>query len=276
MKKCGFTLVEALVAVAIFVVLGTLASAMYVQNVKNYKYIKVEKELTDDAQFIIERIEKEFQNSTIDYEEYYNKRVLDDAYGANYSKYGFEFYYNGTINTGQNPALGLGFTEDDWSLASAVCNPYEPGAPSCGGINEDYWMQNEFYLITGDGRFKTIFAVDAGALVYLRMKGVDDDNNGIAEKYYCVSDVNCNLLPLSPSRTEIKKLKFYISPLEDPYRAFAEQNLTVQMQPHVTIYLEVGPADENQGGLNKGKLPHLEIQTTLSSRVYNEVRSYKP
>lgn len=279
---------EALIAVSIFVVLGTLAGTMYVQNVKNYKGIRVEKELMADAQFIMERLSKEFQDSTIDYEEYYNRIVLEDDYGGydedtgeydNYGEYGKRFYNDDNINTGQNPPLGF-YSEDNQKDASAVCDPYNVDAQVTAGClavaDKDYWEQDALYLITGDGKEKKMFVWVGGKLEYLKMVGNDDENDGIMDSYTNSTETPSGLVPLSPSRTEIKKLKFYISPLEDPYRAFAEQNLTVQMQPHVTIYLEVGPAGDNQGGLNKDNLPHLEIQTTLSSRVYNEVKSYKP
>ena len=105
-KNKGFTLVEALIAISIFVILGTLTSTMYVFNVRNYNHIKAQKELVDDAQFIVERIAKELQSSTIDYEEYFNMVAGGGGgvYGDAYGDYAEAFYENG-VNTGQNPNL---------------------------------------------------------------------------------------------------------------------------------------------------------------------------
>lgn len=283
MTKKGFTLIEALIAVAIFVTVSTLSAMMYVNNMRNYKYIKVEKELLDDVQFIVERITKEFQNSTIDYEEYYNKLVKEDDPDYVYGTYGARFY-NGGVNTGQNPPLGTvpfgTFLESDWSKSCAFCDPYgKPGNLGCLLTSKDYWESTSLFMISGDGKEKTMFKFDDtsgnGKLLYLKMIGTDDDNNGIMESYANSSETP-DFVPLSPTRTDIKKLKFYVSPLEDPYKAFAENNLTVQIQPHVTLYIEAEPSAENQGGLNKQTLPKVSVQTTVSSRVYHEVPSYLP
>ncbi len=82
-------------------------------------------------------------------------------------------------------------------------------------------------------------------------------------------------IPISPLRTHVKDLKFYISPLEDPRKAFAESTVAdaVQQQPHVTIVMTLEPAHSELTNF-AGNPPSVTLQTTVSSRVYNEVTSF--
>jgi prepilin-type N-terminal cleavage/methylation domain-containing protein len=280
-KKKGFTLVEALIAITIFVILGTLISTVYVFNVRNYNQIKAQKELVDDAQFIVERIAKELQSSTIDYEEYFNMVALDGGsnYGDNYGNYATAFYSEG-INTGQNPNAGE-YISGEWDMSSAVCDTKFVDGESCGK-DIDYYKYDELYLISGDGSYKTMFkfAEIDGEFSYLKMNGIDGDGNGVMESFECAAETPCDgefpvdadFISLVSPRTEIVALKFFISPLEDPRKAFAEDRIEVQMQPHVTILLTVKPKDE--AGLLKSDVS-FTLQTTVSSRVQGEVFSYQ-
>ncbi|MBU1992769.1 MAG: prepilin-type N-terminal cleavage/methylation domain-containing protein [Patescibacteria group bacterium] len=279
MSKKGFTLVEALIAIAIFVIVGTLASSIYVYNVRNYKYIRVEKELADDAQFIVERIAKEFQDSTIDYEEYYSRYVMKaDGYGENYGLYAGRFYNNFGVNTGQNPPLGT-FDETSQMVSAATCDPQCEGGcdnHGCYVSDTDPWNYDELYMISGDGEYKTIFKFDYASgenlIKYLKLTGKDTDNDAVYDEF----EITQEEAILIPPRTSVEDLRFYIAPIEDPRKAYAEDNLSVQMHPHIMLYLALEPGEENQKGLDKERLPRFEVQTSLSSRVYHEVPSPIP
>ena len=82
-------------------------------------------------------------------------------------------------------------------------------------------------------------------------------------------------IPISPTRTNVVSLKFIVAPLEDPRKAFAETDtsLGIQQQPHVTVILTVQPSASVSSGFAED-LPTITVQTTITSRVYNEVRSY--
>jgi hypothetical protein len=82
-------------------------------------------------------------------------------------------------------------------------------------------------------------------------------------------------VPISPLRTTVTKLHFYIAPLEDPRKAFAETDpaLAIQQQPHVTIVMTLTPAASELTGYAETP-PSVTLQNTVSSRVYNEVKSY--
>ena len=151
-------------------------------------------------------------------------------------------------------------------------------------------------------------------LAMLELEGADDDSDGITETWvdtaggaptyyrdYCASGYDCDtptadytnqptrlhdgyttaaklykgFVPVSPQRTTITDLKFYISPLDDPRKAFAETDisLAIQQQPHVTVVMSLQPADSQLAAF-AGTPPTITLQNTITSRVYNDVRSY--
>ncbi len=147
-------------------------------------------------------------------------------------------------------------------------------------------------------------------LAILRLSGEDNDHDGKAEtwtacktdpanKLCCSKEFDCSNLPtpppgsgvlentlsfnaannfqgfiaISPSRTDVTAVKFYVAPLEDPHKAFAETTAGISEQPHVTIVLTVQPSKSVLQNFS-GVVPSITLQTTITSRVYNEVSSY--
>lgn len=72
---------------------------------------------------------------------------------------------------------------------------------------------------------------------------------------------------------EITNLKFIISPLEDPRKAFNENSESVQNQPHVTVLITIKAAHSELIGI-RGPAPEISLQTTVSSRILNEITSF--
>jgi len=139
----------------------------------------------------------------------------------------------------------------------------------------------------------------------VRLSGEDTDTDGITEKWYdaankyrdyCNSGYNCpttlddlddnldgsdgellynGFVPLTPLRTDITNLNFYVSPAEDPRKAFAETAPAegIQQQQHVTVVMSLTPAVSELEGFG-GNPPEITLQTTITSRTYNEVKSY--
>lgn len=146
------------------------------------------------------------------------------------------------------------------------------------------------------------------ALSMVRIQGVDADNDGIVETwvepsngtddgvFYCAPGYDCDLpapatlestlngtdpatrwkgfIPMSPLRSNIKSIHFYVSPIEDPRKAFAETDpaKAILQQPHVTVIMTLSPS-ASEAGTFGGNLPSITLQTTITSRVYNEVKS---
>lgn len=223
-------------------------------------------------------------------------------------------------NTGANPFSGKYLNAEDYK-ENAFCGnvSYAGNAGAargsanygeCGGDELPDSLaareQDELYLISSDGRKRTILAreriggTDAApifALSLLRLDGMDSNDDGIADKFICapqflcrgtqsvtgsparIADADCgapetitgelprnnredlgletgscdtedtafskDFIPISPLRINIKNLKFYISPSENPHYAFAET--AEQKQPLVTIVLTLEPNPENIG-----------------------------
>ena len=149
------------------------------------------------------------------------------------------------------------------------------------------------------------------ALALLRLTGEDEDNDGIREQwascssdpqnpFCCSKDFSCpaglpsgsgtqgplestlsfnpvdnyqGFVPISPTRSDVIALDFFVAPLEDPRKAFAEDSVDIQQQPHVTIMITVQPARSVLQNYTD-TVPQITLQTTLTSRVYNEVKSF--
>jgi len=344
--KKAFTLIEVLIASSIFVMVAALGSTIFMNISVSERKTSLMNGIYEDARVITEQLSREIRNSTIDYEEYYSMKVLDaQFYGINRGCYGSRFYDpgmfydNGTEspklgsnpenlgvesitdtaatttvafplsidkNTGQNP---WDSASETGSEANAFCKPTE--LPSCAD------PQTELYLISADGREKTIIAKqliigEDSALSMVRMTGLDKDTNGIIDIFTCSPGYFCppsnpavdfkhpegilalsysdiflpekmdetqfsvttsSFVPISPFRSNIKDLKFIISPTEDPYKAFAEG--LVQYQPYVTIMLTLTPSEKERGNYS-GTPPEVTIQTTVSTGVRQKIATYPP
>lgn len=212
------------------------------------------------------------------------------------------------VNTGQNPYIQPAVISTD---ANALCDSDNHGNTSCLLTSAEVNLeQSQLFLINPEGKEKTYIGrkqVNSSpvehAVALLRLTGEDADTDGIAEKWYdttnkwrdycnagydcptSVTDLNTNLtgtgglyegfVPFTPLRTDVTQLRFYISPVEDPRKGFAETDPAeeIQQQPHVTIIMTVKPADSELQGF-AGNPPEVTIQTTITSRTYNEVKSY--
>ena len=198
--------------------------------------------------------------------------------------------------------------------ADAFCDVSYAAASSCGDANEGLQHELYLIDSKGAQKtifaLKNISGTSDRVLAMLRLDGEDYDKDGIIEKwtqcsknfFCCASGFNCpnslaqvmpsgpegplestrvsngtdnyiGFVPISPSRTNIESVSFYIAPLEDPRKAFAEDSPDIQQQPHVTVILTVKPAQSVLKNYN-GVVPTITLQTTITSRIYNEVKSY--
>ncbi len=343
-KKSGFTLSEVVIASIIFMMVSVIGMTVFVNINRTQQKISLENAIYEDGRFMMERISREIKQNTVDYEEYYNRLVLENSqYGEQHGCYANNFYNPGSnglgalcsvpagadpkvtpgcvinkatldYHTGKNPYAGQGTAED---RANAFCDDVN-GASSCPATPElmaNLQQQTELFLLSPDGSQKTFLArkliQDLGggnreyALSLLKIRGADADLDGIIEQwydvgpprnFYCASGFECpdtytnldetldgtveatryeGFVPISPLRTTIKDLRFYVSPLEDPTKAFAESDPVdaIQQQPHITVLLTLSPAESELKNYS-GDVPTVTLQTTISSRVYNEVKSY--
>lgn len=146
----------------------------------------------------------------------------------------------------------------------------------------------------------------------MRMSGRDFDQNGVIDVFSCDEEFNClddagvidaaieypfeelpedlrlaqlndlqkpldinttQFVPISPLRTTIKDLQFIVRPVDNPYRAYSEDNQ--QLHPTVTIVMTVGLAQEVAAEY-PGELPDITVQTTVAVGVNEDIVSYPP
>ena len=86
-------------------------------------------------------------------------------------------------------------------------------------------------------------------------------------------DPNSQFMPITPLRSNIKNLKFIVTPLEDPYKAYSEVDM--QKHPSVTILLTIDLSEEAKKDF-PGDFEPLTVQTTVSAGVIGKIDTYPP
>lgn len=188
----GFTLVEMLIAMAIFITFTGILISSYTSIVRSQREANDYRLMYSEARSVFESLTAELREGMVDY---------------------------GNLN-----------------YAAGVSN---------GGLNE-------LYLVSKDGQIKTHVEYD--------------DNLGVVR----VQKSKKNFVPgdfadLNSSDVKVTKLKFYVSPVIDPYDPQYVENDLNQFHPKVTIYAEF------ERILKSGKTYTTSLQTTVSSRIYNQV-----
>lgn len=189
----------------------------------------------------------------------------------------------------------LGYSDDDESNMNAFCESAD-GSIDCDAMN--YHFLDELILINGDGDKRTVFAKELingseYTISTIHLVGTDSDYDGVVDSWLCSSDFDCSsnggvpdetdlinnddpedgyFMPVSPNMLNIESFQVLVSPLEDPYRAVAEENM--QVQPQITIIMTVTLDDEHSNRL-LGDAPTITIERTISTGVYSTVTSYE-
>jgi len=169
----GFTLIEAVVATALFAFVVSSIIGVYISTIQLDRKTRALRTVAQNARFISEYLAKEVRNGTIDYGSYSGGLVS----GAN------DLYLEDQTNT----------------------------------IEHIYLNGTDLFL----------------------------DKNGVSTN-------------LNTATTQITNLKFYVSPIGDPYTSTKNYN----EQPHVTMLLEV---TSNYGTNNSAK---IDLEDTYTTRTY--------
>ncbi len=198
------------------------------------------------------------------------------------------------IDTGEHPYPDKNGTSDGSSGTSSNAMCEYPD--TCSGIG--FYDSNELILINGSGDRRTIFvkelySTDNYGISKVEMDGTDSDNDGAVDDWVCASAYEDCTGPgnvpnvddltvttgdsddfefISPSLINITNFYVYIAPIEDPYRAFAEDSLSVQIQPQVTIVFTATLSSDY--GTFLGTTPTITLQRTISTGVYSKINSY--
>lgn len=179
------------------------------------------------------------------------------------------------LDTGEHPFPDKTSGDDD-TYSNAFCE----GSSTCTALSN--YFTDELILVNANGDLRTIFGLISGQISKVLMNGTDSDGDGAVDLWQCDSDYTCTGTDGGPTESEFKSItpalvsvtnfNLFISPVEDPYRAFAETELVTQIQPQVTIILTVTLSDDYGSFL--GDTPEITIQRTVSTGVYSKVESY--
>ena len=322
-SKKGFTLVEIIVAVTMFMIVMTIVGVIFTNFFATKRKTEISRMLYEESRTALERIVKEVRRGTIDYEEYWNRfEILSttetdiSVYGQNYGDYALQFYRD-HLNPSDPPTSfsrldeNIGKNTDDDPLGDAssltICDlSHVPSVPDDSG-----YQQCELYLINAEGTEKTILKLlpEIGAdettiefrLAMLKLPGRDSNGDNLVDDWNIYGPTSSNPNPepspsdfydfcqaydasgkcqafqfqkIQPDSIKITSLKFFISPREDPRKAFAEFSGDVQIQPHVTIQMEAESSLSHSTGI-RGEAPTITLQTTVDARAQNEVKSLR-
>ncbi len=290
-KKPAMTIIEVIIAMTVFVILATSGIMLLGEVSKISQEVEMREYLYTEMQAVLERMSKTIQDSAIDYEEYYSWTTGATTYAESYGDYHAAFF-NGSLETGKNPYDG----SDSPLHANALCND---GTPTCSS-NLLFHQVEALYLIDGSGTERTFFVkekdTDADAIAMVEMQGYDNQTvDGLIDAWECTSIYTCSathgvtgydvpnvndlletdgrdnddFVPITPTNISIDELYFYLSPIEDPYKAFAEDDSaifeSVQVQPKVTIVVTASYITAGMDG------PSITLQTTIGTGVYNKI-----
>ncbi|TES96829.1 prepilin-type N-terminal cleavage/methylation domain-containing protein [Patescibacteria group bacterium] len=188
-NSAGFSLIESLIATAIFVVVVAIGAGVFLTVSRaQHKAISVS-EAQKDTRFALEAIVKEVRMGTIDFK-YYEDNKID---------------LEGEVNE-----LAIYGSSKEYLVFRKVGGDQEGGQLEVA-INPSYQKL--------PGNFQSMIR----------------------------------------ENVEIKKLSFYISPSESPYKEGGEKK-----QPRVTIILQSEVKDQD----DPVKTVKIDLQTTVTSRVY--------
>ncbi len=169
-------------------------------------------------------------------------------------------------------------TKISYVMSRAMMVGYEDAAKNT--IPHVFHCENDDSACSGREKISTIniSPPQNGLLIYYPDPADLLGQNGFGTPIEKAYNNGSDFVPFTPSRVNIKSIKFYISPAEDPHKGFSEANeqngtVTNVYQPKVTIVLTLEPISNVKSGTS---YPLLTAQTTVTPGLFAEVVSYPP
>lgn len=176
-------------------------------------------------------------------------------------------------------------------VAAPAVDDYSAGIVRMNGIDFDQNGFIDIFSCIADFNCESKRDWNAGTTVFPFLTRMHDrlatlnEQNAFKQKY---RDLNVRLpnkvdltttfntatthfLPITPLKSNVLDLKFLLSPIEDPYKAYAEDNM--QEQPSVTIILTLGLSSDIAADY-PGTFQPLTVQTTVEAGVIGQIQSY--
>ncbi len=283
----GFTLVELLTAMSIFLVVSTIALSVFINVYSANRSTDAERVLMDEASFVQETIVKDVRNGVIDYPEYWRwtrKPIADPTPPLD----GIRESYLAYVTQSTDALPGLAAVAPDVGLYQEA-----PGlvilSPE-GDTRLRFWRSEEDRTPFGGGD-----PVTEGVLLVARERLVripsGTANSPSDDPWYWIdadatecdatdlppieaTDARCLAQgrPFSSDKINVRELSFTLSPTRDPF--FAYDDTTVQIQPSVSVRITM----ELSATVGSGRTttPSVTLQTTSSIRSYSTVAWQSP
>lgn len=212
-NKKGFTLIEMLIAMAIFVSFTAVLIGSYTSIVKAQREANEYRIMYSEARKVFETLIQEFRGGMIDYRDSLN--------------------------------LAGGDVSNDRQLFFISKD---------GNRQTEILYQKYDEALAGSGKV---------SLKYSNLQNVTNIDGKLDPTYDLANSENIDLN--DPSRVQVKEFKIYATPMVDPYGEMNVDNNGVQFQPRVTIYANFVRK------MSSGKTFDMDLQTSVSSRVYNQI-----
>ena len=305
-KHPGITLLELVVSSAIAGIFFTLAFGTI--NHVSFQQTKVERaqRFYNESRILMDRISILGRNQMIDYDRYWEERSASSGcrgFLENYVNFSLgdeiqypDGFYVDVQSFGDGDILDtLRGGKDGLGMDEETCTKAIDG------------VQDKLYLINSQRTQRVTITFDTtnnpeNTITLQREVGIDldgdkvidvwsdtaafdDDNDGFCKiefpatewkiiqgdatsQSFCLSAHPP--MEINPDFINITNLRFRISPDRDPYLAYERDEK--QLQPHVLIKLETALKNPASQGFDLAKSPTLEIQTSVTSRVYGNTR----
>lgn len=146
------------------------------------------------------------------------------------------------------------------------------GMVDYGYYNTKPILTGSICLISKDARFATeIKYDDVAGTVKIKKQKPEESFDKIYESIDKLA-IRSDCVPqgeefILTSEVNIKNFKLYFSPEKDPFDIKNVDKDYLQFQPRVTVFAEF------EKELTNGKIYKMDLQTTVSSRIYNQVYS---
>lgn len=202
LDRKGFTLVELLVAMTVFIMFIGVVIGSYMGLVRSQREANEYRIMYSEARNVFDSLAWEMRNGTVDYRYYHDSDT------------------EGILTKGLS----------------------------------------EVVLISKDADERTFIRYENEA-VYVQSAPFNPDDFAFSPPLLTGESVPLN----DPGKVKISAFEIYISPVFDPYNQDSVYHDFQQFQPKITIYAEF----ERDSGI--GRTYEMSLQTTVSSRVYNQV-----
>ena len=112
---------------------------------------------------------------------------------------------------------------------------------------------------------EAIYLVSKDASVFTNVYRDEEDGKIMLSKQSSENDPWSDPMELNSSEVTVKDFKIYVTPAVDPYNSSFVTDDAYQIHPKVTIYANF------EKELTSGKIFNIDLQTTISSRIYNQI-----